>query len=92
VSELRRIHVSIEGRVQGVFYRATCVERARALGLAGWVRNALDGRVEAEFEGEPAAVEAMLDWCREGPPHAHVEAVDVREDDPTGEQGFRPTR
>lgn len=89
---MRRVSVSIEGRVQGVFYRAMCAERARSLGLAGWVRNALDGRVEAEFEGEPAGVRAMLDWCREGPPNAHVESVHIREGSPTGETEFRVTR
>jgi len=89
---MRRVHVSIEGRVQGVFFRARCVDRARELGLAGWVRNALDGRVEAEFEGASEAVEQMVAWCREGPPHAHVDRVDVREDPLTGEQGFRVTR
>jgi acylphosphatase len=89
---MRRVHVSIEGRVQGVFFRASCVERARELGLAGWIRNALDGRVEAEFEGEAEAIERMLTWCREGPPHAHVDRMDVREDTLTGEQGFRVTR
>ena len=89
---MRRVHVSIEGRVQGVFFRASCVERARELGLAGWVRNALDGRVEAEFEGEAEAIERMLTWCREGPPHAHVDRLDVREDTLTGEEGFRVTR
>jgi acylphosphatase len=89
---MRRVHVSIEGRVQGVFFRAGCAELARELGLVGWVRNALDGSVEAEFEGPSAAVERMLAWCREGPPHAHVDRVDVREDSPTGEQGFRVTR
>jgi acylphosphatase len=89
---MRRVHVSIEGRVQGVFFRAGCVERARELGLAGWVRNALDGRVEAEFEGPTEGVELMLAWCREGPPRAHVERVEVREDAPTGEPDFRVTR
>jgi len=89
---MRRVHVSIEGRVQGVFFRASCVERARELGLAGWVRNALDGRVEAEFEGEPEAIEQMVAWCREGPPYARVDGVNVREDALTGEQGFRVTR
>ena len=89
---MRRVHVSIEGRVQGVFFRASCVERAREFGLAGWVRNALDGTVEAEFEGASDAVEQMMAWCREGPPHAHVDRVDVREDALTGEQGFRVTR
>ena len=89
---MRRVHVSIEGQVQGVFFRAGCVERARELGLAGWVRNTFDGRVEAEFQGSTEAVEQMVAWCREGPPHAHVARVDVREDTLTGEQGFRLTR
>ena len=61
------------GRVQGVFFRASCVERARALGLGGWVRNTLDGGVEAEFEGESDAVDAIVAWCAEGPPFARVE-------------------
>lgn len=86
---MKRVHVVVTGRVQGVFYRATCAERARALGLAGWVRNASDGRVEAAFEGPADAVEAMLGWCREGPSHARVVAVDAREETPTGEVGFR---
>jgi acylphosphatase len=78
--------------VQGVFFRASCVERARALGVAGWVRNALDGSVEAEFEGEPEAVGAMLAWCSQGPPSARVIGVEVREEPPTGERAFRVTR
>ena len=86
------MHVEVQGRVQGVFFRASCVERARALGVAGWVRNTLDGQVEAEFEGEPQAVAAILEWCSEGPPFAVVDQVDVREVSPTGEQDFRVTR
>jgi acylphosphatase len=82
----------VRGRVQGVFYRASCAEQARALGLTGWVRNTVDGRVEAEFEGEPAAVDTMLGWCAQGPPHAVVEHVEVEEAPPTGETGFRVTR
>ena len=83
---MRRVHVSIDGRVQGVFFRATCVERARAPGVAGWVRNTSDGRVEAEFEGETRRSSAMLGWCREGPPHAPASTrVDVaRGSSPTG--------
>lgn len=88
---MRRIHVSVAGRVQGVFYRAGCAERARALGLAGWVRNTLDGRVEAEFEGDDAAVEAMLAWCRGGTPRSRVAGVEVVEEPPTGEEAFRVT-
>jgi acylphosphatase len=89
---VRRVHVEVRGFVQGVFFRATCIERARELGLAGWVRNTLDGGVEAEFEGEPDAIDAMIEWCREGPPLARVEAVDVRDEPPTGEREFRVTR
>jgi acylphosphatase len=88
---MRRVYVSVFGGVQGVFYRATCAERARALGVAGWVRNALDGRVEAEFEGESPAVDALVSWCREGPPRARVEAVEVTELEPIGDSGFRVT-
>jgi len=84
--------VRVTGRVQGVFYRATCVERARALGLAGWVRNALDGDVEAEFEGTDDAVNAIVGWCREGPPHAVVDALEVEERAVLGEREFRVTR
>jgi acylphosphatase len=89
---MRRVHVSVAGRVQGVFFRAACAEQARALGVAGWVRNASDGRVEAVFEGPGPGVESMVRWCREGPPHAHVDSVDVREEPPVGETGFRVTR
>jgi acylphosphatase len=89
---VRRVHVWVTGSVQGVFFRATCIDRARELGLAGWVRNTLDGRVEAEFEGDDGALGSILDWCREGPPLARVESVEVRDKAPTGEQGFRATR
>ena len=54
---MRRAHVFVAGRVQGVFFRASCAQEARSLGVAGWVRNAPDGRVEAVFEGPDAAVE-----------------------------------
>ena len=56
--------------------------------LAGWVRNASDGRVEAVFEGPEAAVEAMVDWCRKGPGHARVDAVEVERGVPAGDAGF----
>ena len=78
--------------MQGVFYRATCVERARGLGLAGWIRNTLDDAVEAEFEGEDEAVDAIVDWCRRGPPHATVETVEVSDRPVLGERGFRVIR
>jgi acylphosphatase len=81
--------VLVSGRVQGVFYRATCVQEARARGLSGWVRNVPDGRVEAVFEGPEVPVAEMVAWCREGPPSARVDEVESWVEEPTGEQGFR---
>jgi acylphosphatase len=66
----RTVTVKIEGRVQGVYYRAWTDQNARALRLDGWVRNASDGSVEAVFSGPSAQVEAMLRRCAEGPPDA----------------------
>ena len=85
---MRRVHVFVAGRVQGVFFRASCAREARAIGVAGWVRNAPDGRVEAVFEGSDAAVEAMIGWCRTGPVHARVDAVEIEEEVPAGDAGF----
>jgi acylphosphatase len=84
----RRVRVLISGRVQNVFFRANLAETAREHGLAGWVRNRPDGRVEAVLEGEPGAVEAALQWSRQGPPRARVDAVEVSEEAPSGEGGF----
>ena len=74
--------------MQGVFFRAQTRDRAASLELAGWVRNNPDGSVEAVFEGERDRVESMVDWCRRGPPHAHVDDVDVAWEEPLGESGF----
>lgn len=83
------MHVS--GRVQGVFYRATCARLARDKGLAGSVRNRGDGGVEVVFEGRADAVEEMVAWCRRGPDLARVDEVEVRDEEPQGEAGFRVT-
>ncbi|MFW5900421.1 MAG: acylphosphatase [Halodesulfurarchaeum sp.] len=74
--------------MQGVYFRATTREQARQRDVDGWVRNLEDGRVEAVFEGEPAAVESMIDWCHEGSPAAEVRDVSVSEEDPNGLEGF----
>jgi acylphosphatase len=75
--------------VQGVFFRGTTLERARELGLRGYVRNLPDGRLEALFEGQTDAVEAGIAFVREGPPHARVAHVEVRYEPYTGEySGF----
>mgnify|MGYP001024424125 CR=1 FL=1 len=82
-----RAHVVVSGRVQGVYFRASAAEEARALGLAGWVRNAGDD-VEAVFEGPRPAVERMIEWCHTGPAHASVERVEVEWGEPEGLTGF----
>jgi len=82
---IRRYHVLISGRVQGVCFRANTWEKACSLELTGWVRNLPDGSVEAVFEGEKAAVEAMREWCRTGTPPARVDRLKAEEESPTGE-------
>jgi len=91
--EKRRVHVWIEGRVQGVFFRAYAREAAVAEGVSGFVRNLSDGSVEAVFEGEPDKVERMVQWCYEGSPLSHVDRVDLREEVYKGEyNGFEISR
>lgn len=75
--EIQQAHVLISGRVQGVNYRYYTRQQANQLGLIGWVRNMIDGRVEAIFQGEQEQVERMLEWCRRGPPSAKVSDVEV---------------
>jgi acylphosphatase len=72
-------HVVVHGRVQGVGYRAFVEDEARQRGLRGWVRNRLDGSVEAVFVGPCSVVEAMIEICRRGPMSARVNALDQRE-------------
>ena len=85
---MTRVHVQIRGRVQGVFFRAEARARAESLGVAGWVRNAPDGSVEAVFEGDDQRVDSMVDWCRRGPSGAQVDEVELQPQQPTGETGF----
>jgi acylphosphatase len=82
---MKRVHVHISGRVQGVFFRAETQSMAIKFNLTGWVRNTADGRVEAVFEGEDENVDKMLAWCRIGPPAARVENVTIKEELYTGE-------
>ena len=85
-----RAHVWVSGRVQMVYFRGSAQHVARERGLAGWVRNLPDGRVEAVFEGPREAVQALIAWCHQGPPTAVVERVEVRWEPPQEEPpGFR---
>jgi acylphosphatase len=84
-----RAHVVVRGRVQNVFFRASCRKEAARLGVTGFVSNLRDGRVEAVFEGEVNAVRAAVDWCRRGPPGATVDSIEVNFEEPVGETGFR---
>ena len=84
-----RRRLLISGRVQGVFFRDSCRTEARRLRVSGWVTNRDDGRVEAVFEGEPAAVEALVEWAHHGPRSAQVSRVDMVDEEPTGEADFR---
>ncbi len=86
---MQRRRCVVSGRVQGVFFRDSCRREAAAAGVAGWVRNRGDGRVEAVFEGENGAVDRMVAWCRQGPPHAEVTDVAVTAEPPEGLRGFQ---
>jgi acylphosphatase len=75
--ELTRVNVVVSGRVQGVFFRANTVDKARRLGLTGWVRNRRDGWVEAEFQGPSESVDQAVEFCRNSPGSAAVTDVKV---------------
>ena len=79
-----RRHVVVRGRVQGVGFRVSLASRAQARGVGGWVRNRADGTVEAVLEGDVAAVDAVVAWCREGPRGARVDVVDVVDEEAEG--------
>lgn len=86
---MKRVRAFIEGRVQGVFYRAFTRDNARALDLTGWVRNLDDGRVEAVFEGEEEKIKKMIALLKKGPPHAVIKALEAKEEEYKGEfKGF----
>ena len=83
-----RRRVVVRGNVQGVFFRDSCRREARSRGVAGWVTNRPDGAVEAVFEGESDAVDALVEWCARGPRGADVESMDETREDPEGVSGF----
>jgi acylphosphatase len=72
-----RAHVVVQGRVQGVWFRASTKDEADRIGVTGWVRNLPDGSVEAVFEGETKKVEEIVGWCHRGPSGAQVAKVEI---------------
>jgi acylphosphatase len=83
-----RKRVVVKGDVQGVFFRDTTRSESQTHEVAGWVTNRPDGSVEAVFEGDPDAVEAMIDFARTGPRAADVEDIEVTDEEPEGLSGF----
>jgi acylphosphatase len=84
-----RVRVIVTGRVQGVWFRDTCRDMAKTVGVHGFVRNRADTSVECEFEGPEAAVERMITWCRTGPARARVNGMAMERIAPVGDQTFR---
>ena len=83
--QLKRAHLHISGRVQGVNFRYYTRQQAESLGIVGWVRNLFDRRVEAIFEGDEITIQQMVDWCRQGPSAARVDHVELQWEEATGE-------
>lgn len=83
-----RTQITVDGRVQGVYFRDSTHRTATGLGLAGWVRNLRDGRVEAVFEGDRDAVRSAVDWARRGPERALVTKFEEFSEEPEGLVGF----
>jgi acylphosphatase len=85
----KAVIMHVNGLVQGVSFRASLAEVARSSNVSGWVRNRLDGRVEAFLEGEAESVDTVLAWARRGPPHARVDRLDAIDRPLANIRGFR---
>ncbi len=79
MGKLRHVHLTVHGKVQGVWFRASTKETAENLGVKGWVRNLPDNSVEIDAQGETDILEQFIRWCREGPPGARVTNIDIQE-------------
>ena len=90
--ETMRAHLYVSGIVQGVFFRAHTTKVAQSLGLCGWVKNLVDGRVEIVVEGVRPDVDKLIKWCEKGPPAASVEGVEVIFEQPRGDMTQFQTR
>lgn len=88
----RHVNIKVSGRVQGVYFRATARDVANALGLKGFVRNERDDSVYIEAEGDSVRIDQFLDWCRQGPPQAVVDNVEVTDGAVKGYKEFEIRR
>jgi acylphosphatase len=86
------IHLKISGTVQGVFFRQSTLQKARGLGITGWVRNCGDGTVELVAEGEEESLADFIRWCHHGPQHAAVSAVETKKTELKNYTGFEIKR
>ena len=75
---MKAVHLLIDGKVQGVYYRASAMDFAEQNGVCGWIRNTREGKVEAVAQGPEAAVNAFISWCEKGPSGARVSGVEVK--------------
>ncbi|OLS25427.1 MAG: Acylphosphatase [Candidatus Heimdallarchaeota archaeon LC_2] len=85
MSEEKRVKLVIFGIVQGVFYRTSAIKEAKMLTIVGWIKNRSDSSVECIAEGTRSNLEKFISWCKNGPPHAKVERIDVEWLEPTNE-------
>ena len=86
---MKAVSLRIRGRVQGVYYRGSAQDEAQRLGIAGFARNETDGSVTAFAQGEDAAVDEFIAWCRRGPRGAHVTQVDIHDESPRDLRAFQ---
>jgi acylphosphatase len=89
---MKRMLIRVSGKVQGVFFRASTKDEADRLGIAGLVRNEPDGSVFIDAEGSPESLALFAEWCREGPPRAHVLTFVTEDAAPKGYVGFKIER
>jgi len=82
---MKRLHLKIYGKVQGVYFRSSAQDKAHELGLSGWVKNIPGGTVETVAEGEEEKLNEYMQWCKKGPPAARVEGTQEKWAEPTGE-------
>lgn len=85
MNEKMRVHIFVQGMVQGVFFRVRTRQKAKVLGVTGWVKNLPDGRVEAVFESEKEKIEQIIEWIKKGPLFSRVDDVKVDFEEYKGE-------